>query len=128
VRLRVCLPDRVLVDSRVKKIIAESEDGSFCLLPRHIDYVALLVPGILSYESDEVANEEYLAVDEGILIKRGDDVTVSTRKGVLSKDLEVLKQTVENEFLDLEEQERKARSIIAKLEMDVVQGILGLRS
>jgi F-type H+-transporting ATPase subunit epsilon len=128
VRLRVCLPDRVLVDSRVKKIIAESEDGSFCLLPRHIDYVALLVPGILSYESDEVANEEYLAVDEGILIKRGDDVTVSTRKGVLSKDLEVLKQTVENEFLELEEQERKARSIIAKLEMDVVQGILGLRS
>ena len=127
-RLRVCLPDRVLVDSRVKKIIAESEDGSFCLLPRHIDYVALLVPGILSYESDEVANEEYLAVDEGILIKRGDDVTVSTRKGVLSKDLEVLKQTVENEFLELEEQERKARSIIAKLEMDVVQGILGLRS
>lgn len=127
-RLRVCLPDRVLVDSRVKKVIAESEDGSFCLLPRHIDYVALLVPGILSYEREAAGDEEYLAVDEGILVKRGDDVTVSTRKGVLSKDLEVLRQTVENEFLELEEQERKARSIIAKLEMDVVQGILGLRS
>jgi F-type H+-transporting ATPase subunit epsilon len=117
----------MLVDSQVSKVIAESGTGSFCLLPRHIDYVAPLVPGILSYTVAESQEEEYLAVDEGILVKRGRDVSVSTRKGVLSKDLEALRQTVETEFMELEEQERKARSIITKLEMDVVQGILGLR-
>jgi F-type H+-transporting ATPase subunit epsilon len=126
-RLTVCLPDRIMLDSEVSKVIAESETGSFCLLPRHIDYVATLVPGILSYERVNQQGEEFLAVDEGLLVKCGSDVKVSTRNAVLSKDLGRLKQTVEDEFLELDEQERKSRSIITKLETDFVRSILGLR-
>ncbi len=126
-RLRLLVPDRILVDAEVSKVVAEAEDGSFCLLPRHIDFVALLVPGILSYLRPESPDEEFAAVDTGILVKCGSEVRVSTRKAVLSKDLGKVKRTVEEELEELDEEERKARSIIARLESDFVRGTLGLR-
>jgi F-type H+-transporting ATPase subunit epsilon len=127
VRLKVCLPDSILVDSEVGKVVAEAENGSFCLLPRHIDFVAALVPGIMSYERLDSGSEEFLAVDEGILVKSGGDVTVSTRKAMLSADLGKLKHAVEEQFVTLDDEERKARSIIARLETDFVRSTLRLR-
>jgi len=126
-RLRVYLPDKVLVDSEVGKVIAEAENGSFCLLPRHIDFVASLVPGILSYERSDSGMEEFLAVDEGILVKCGSDVNVSTRNAMHSDDLGRLKRAVEEEFVMLDDEERKTRSIIARLETDFVRSALKLR-
>lgn len=124
-RLRVFLPMMVLIDRQVTKIVAEAEDGSFGILPKHIDFVAALRPGILSFESEGV--EEFLAVDEGILVKCASDVTVSTRKAVQSRNLGELKQTVENEFRTLDESERKTRSILAKLEVDFTKRFLKMR-
>ncbi len=66
-RLKVLLPTEVLVDQLVTKVIAEAENGSFCLLPRHIDFVAALAPGILSFEV-ESGQEGFVAVDQGILV------------------------------------------------------------
>ncbi len=34
----------------VTKVTAEGESSAFCLLPQHIDWVAALVPGLLSFE------------------------------------------------------------------------------
>jgi len=33
-----------MIDEKVSKIIAEAQNGSFCLRPRHIDFVAAAVP------------------------------------------------------------------------------------
>ncbi len=115
-RLKVLLPTSVLIDKDVTKVIAEAENGSFCILPRHIDFVAALVPGILSFKADK--EEEFLAVDEGILVKCGNEVMVSIRKAVCCKNLGTLKQTVEEEFRILDEREKKTRSILARLELD----------
>jgi F-type H+-transporting ATPase subunit epsilon len=52
-RLRVLLPTDVLVDREAAKVIAEAANGSFCLLPRHVDFVAALVPGILRYTTPQ---------------------------------------------------------------------------
>ncbi len=124
-RLKVLLPTRVLIDQDVTKVTAEAENGSFCILPRHIDFVAALVPGILSFKSNR--EEEFLAVDEGILVKCGKEVMVSTRKAVRGKNLGTLKQTVEEEFRILDEREKKTRSILAKLELDFARRIFQLR-
>jgi len=124
-RLRVFLPMKVLIDREVTKVVAEAENGSFGILPKHIDFVAALRPGIFSFESDGV--EEFLAVDEGILVKCASDVTVSTRKAVQSKNLGDLKQAVENEFLILDDRERKTRTILAKLELDFAKRFLKMR-
>jgi F-type H+-transporting ATPase subunit epsilon len=65
-RLKVFLPTDILLDTEVTKVIAEAENGTFCLLPRHVDFVAALVPGLLLFVPRS-GPEEYLAVDEGTL-------------------------------------------------------------
>jgi F-type H+-transporting ATPase subunit epsilon len=124
-RLKVILPMNVLIDQEVTKIVAEAEDGSFGMLPKHIDFVAALVPGIFSFESEN--GEEFLAIDEGILVKCASDVMISARKAVRSKDLGELKKTVEHEFKTLDEREKKTRSILAKLEVDFTKRFLKMR-
>lgn len=120
-RLKVVLPMRIFLDQEVTKVVAEAANGSFCLLPKHIDFVAALVAGIISFESEK--GEEYLAVDEGVLVKRASEVRVSTRRAVRSKDLGELKQIVRQEFRTLDERERKTRSILAKLEADFAKSL-----
>jgi F-type H+-transporting ATPase subunit epsilon len=124
-RLRVFLPARILIDQEVTKVVAEAENGSFGILPKHIDFVAALTPGIFSFESNK--EEEFLAIDEGILVKCASDIMVSTRNAVRSKNLGELKQTVEHEFRTLDDRERKTRSILAKLEADFTKRFLKMR-
>ncbi|MEA5510140.1 F0F1 ATP synthase subunit epsilon [Crocosphaera sp. UHCC 0190] len=118
--LKVLIPTEVFIDTTVTKIVAEAENGSFCLLPHHIDFVAALVPGILCYTLE--SNQEiFLAINEGILVKCGDDVFVSTLQGVADKDLETLKQTVETKFRVLDERERLMRSALAQFEAIIMR-------
>jgi F-type H+-transporting ATPase subunit epsilon len=116
---------KILVDQEVTKVVAEAENGSFGILPKHIDFVAALAPGIFSFESGE--GEEFMAIDEGILVKCGPNVSVSTRNAVRRKNLGELKRTVEEEFGVLNERERKTRSILAKLEADFTRRFLKMR-
>jgi F-type H+-transporting ATPase subunit epsilon len=122
-RLLVLLPTNVLIDEEVTKVVAEAEDGSFCILPRHIDFVSAMVPGIFSFTSGDGEEEEFLAVDEGILVKCASTVTVSTRKAMRSRDLGMLKRTVREEFRSLDEREKKTRTILAKLEADFARSV-----
>ncbi len=124
-RLKVLLPMKVFIDQDVNKVIAEAGDGYFCILPKHIDFIAALVPSILSFEHD--GEEEFLAIDGGILVKCSSDVRVSTRMAVRSKNIGTLKQTLEEEFKILDEREKKTRSILAKLELDFARHFLKLR-
>ena len=124
-RLKVCVPTDVLVDTDVTKVIAEAENGSFCLLPRHIDFVTALVPGLLAFVPT-TGGEIFLALDEGILVKCGTDVLVSTRQAVRGPDLGQLRQTVETQFRRLDEHEAMARAILAKLEADTVRRFVKL--
>lgn len=124
-RLRVFLPEKILLDQEVIKVVAQAEDGSFGILPKHIDFVAALTPGILSFESNN--EEEFLAIDEGILVKCASNIMVSTRKAVRSKNLGELKQTVVHEFRTLDDMERKTRSVLARLEADFTKRFLKMR-
>jgi len=124
-RLKVMTPTQIVVNQEAAKVIAEAENGSFGLLPRHIDFVAALVPGILSFFTPE-GKEEFVAVDEGILIKVGQEVLVSTRNAVRSEELGKLRQTVAQEFQVKDERERKALAAGARLEADIVRKFMKL--
>jgi F-type H+-transporting ATPase subunit epsilon len=126
-RLKVLLPSEVLLDAAVTKVIAEAENGAFCLLPRHIDFVAALLPGLLSFET-ETGQEEFLAIDEGILVKCGAQVLVSTRQAVRGPDLGTLRQAIDDQFRAVDEQEKKARAAAARLEADLVRRFLELET
>jgi F-type H+-transporting ATPase subunit epsilon len=125
-RLRVLLPTHVFLEKEVSKVVAEAENGSSGLLPRHIDYVTSLVPGILSFETDE-DTEEFLAINGGVLVKRGSDVFVSTRNAVHSTDLEALRQTVRDQFEMLDEREKRARSALARMEASFVERFMEIQ-
>lgn len=124
-RLLLLLPGEPLLDEPVSKVIAEAGDGSFCLLPRHVDLVAALVPGLLIYTTP-AGKERYLAVDEGTLVKCGPEVRVSVRRAVIGTNLDGLRTTVEQEFKRLDEHERSARSALARLEASVVRRFVEL--
>jgi len=122
-RLKVWVPSDVCVDEAVTKIKAEAENGWFCVLPRHVDFVTSLVSGILSFDLPG-GQTEYLAVDRGILVKCGPEVSVSTRSAVRGDDLERLKETVETQFRVSHEKEQASREFEAKLEADLVRGLI----
>ncbi len=124
--LKVLLPTQVLVDDPVARIVAEAENGAFGLLPRHIDFAAALVPGVLIYDPG-AGEERYLGVDEGILVKCAGEVLVSTRNAIPGEDLETLRRTVHDRFLELDEREKSARSALARLEAGVVRRFIELR-
>jgi len=124
--LKVLLPTGVLVQEDVAKVTAEAHNGSFCLLPKHVDFAAALVPGILSFETAG-GREAFLAVDEGILIKCGEEVLVSTRNAVRGPDLGQLKRTVEERFKVLDDREKTARSAMVKIEAGFVRRFLEIQ-
>jgi F-type H+-transporting ATPase subunit epsilon len=114
--LKISLPFKILVEeTSVLSIVAETKDGSIGLLPNRLDCVAALVPGILIYQTEH-EGEKLLAVDEGILVKTGSDVSVSVRRALVGADLAQLRQMVQQEYLTLDEEEQTMRSIMAKLE------------
>ena len=119
-RLQVLLPEQILIDQEILKVTAEAENGSFTLLPRHADFVTALVPGILTFVTEGRA-EEFLAVDEGVLVKCGPQVQVSVRNAVLGGELGELKQMIEERYRKIDEQEKKSRDALYKLEVDLVR-------
>lgn len=122
-KLTVMVPDRVLIDQEVSRVLAWGRDGCFCLLPRHIDFVSALAPGLLSFEVDD-EYAEFLAVDEGVLVKQGSDVFVATRSAVSESDLETLKRSLEEKIRALDEREQMTRATIARLEADFMADYL----
>lgn len=123
--LKVLLPKKVLLEEQVVKVIAEGQDGSFCLLPRHVDFVSALVPGLLEFEGVD-GTETYLAVDEGILVKCGAEVLVSTRNAARGADLGQLQALIREQFSELDEREKQTRSALAKIEADFVRRFMEL--
>ena len=119
--LRILLPFGVFASKTgVSRIVAETGQGSFGLLPHRLDCVAALVPGILVFETPE-EGEAYVAVDEGILIKTGVAVWVSVRNAIAGNDLGTLRAAVKDEFLNLDAQERNVRRVMAKMESGFIR-------
>ena len=119
--LKILLPFKVFAEKTgVMRIVAETRGGSVGLLPHRLDCAAALAPGILVFETD-MEGEGYIAVDEGVLVKTGADVLVSVRNAIGGTDLGKLREAVEKEFLNLDEQEKRVRSVLAKLESGFIR-------
>ena len=114
IELKIYLPAGIFFEEKVAKVKGESPAGRFCLLPRHIDYVTALVSGIFSY-IDLDGREFFLALDNGILVKKGHEVLIAARRGVAG-ELGMLNQEVEKMLEARNEREKLNKSAVAKLE------------
>jgi len=125
--LKVLLPFQVFGDNDdVSRIVAETPDGSFGLLPNRRDCIAAIAPGIMTFESD-ADGEVFLAVDQGVLVKTGPAVLVSVRRAVRGNDLGQLRELVDREFLALSEQEQVVRSVMDHLEVGFLRRFASYR-
>ncbi|WP_339673803.1 F0F1 ATP synthase subunit epsilon [Dasania marina] len=125
--LKILLPFKIFAEkTSVSRIVAETGEGAFGLLPHRLDCVAALTPGILVFET-EAEGEVFIAVDEGILVKTGTDVRISVRNAIGGTDLSQLRAAVDQQFMDLDEQEKHIRSVLGKLESGFIRRFAGFR-
>ncbi len=126
--LRVLLPFEVLADETgVSRIVVETAQGSFGLLPQRLDCVVALVPGILTFEAQD-QGEVFLAVDEGVLVKTGRAVVISVRRALRGHDLARLHDAVLQDFLTLDAQDEAMRTVMARLETGFVRRFATLQA
>lgn len=124
--LKVLLPFGIFKDEKnVQRIVVETDQGSFGLLPQRLDCVAAIVPGILLYQilSEERHQEQevYIAVDAGVLVKTGSAVSISVRHATAGIDLNQLHDTIEQEFLQQSSQDKQVHSVYQKMESDFMR-------
>jgi F-type H+-transporting ATPase subunit epsilon len=118
-RMKILLPERVLLDQDVDKIVANSIAGSFCLEPRHIDYVAPVVPGILAYEVK--GREFFVGTGHGVIVKAGDEVLISLHDAVTGADLGEIRDAVEERLRRRQEWDERVLQVASQLEARLVQ-------
>ncbi len=120
-KLKVVIPSAIVLDkANVTAIVAESENGFFGILPRRLDCIACLVPGIFFYEI-EGEGEKILAIDEGILVKVGDTVRLSVRNALEVKGLETVDRDIAQQLMKLSDQEKRLRSLTEKLALGLLK-------
>ncbi len=89
--------------------------------------MAALVPGILTYETTS-DGEIFLAVDNGVLVKTGPDVLVSVRRALGGGISANCAKRWSDEFLTLNEREQSVRSVLAKMEGDLIRRMASLHN
>ena len=124
IALRVVTPGSVVIDREVDQISAESTQGWFTMMPRHLDAVVDLTQGLVVYVAD--GQESFLAVDGGTLVKCGSSVDIATSEAFLGATARELHHELRASFADLDERERRSRRALARLEGDVTRGLLEL--
>jgi F-type H+-transporting ATPase subunit epsilon len=104
-RLKILAPAETVIDEDVRKVTGEAANGSF-------------TPD---------GTERLLAVDHGILVKRADEVLVSTAGAYEGRELGALRETVMELANAAEDRDRVARSALARLEVNIVRRFIELR-
>jgi F-type H+-transporting ATPase subunit epsilon len=121
--LKILLPYKVFAEIKnVRRIVMETSNGSYGMMPHRLDCVAAIVPGIFTYET-ETGGDQYIAMDEGILVKEGLQVLASVRNAIGGADLGQLRASVEKEFINLDEQEKNVRLIMEKMESGFIYNL-----
>lgn len=122
-RFKVATPEGILVDEAVRKVTVDAQDGRYTFLPRHIDFTTAIDAGICAFVG--MAGEEaFLAVDTGILVKQGENVLLAAQRAVRG-ELGTLADTIVREYSQMDDQERKTRTALARLETDFTKYLIG---
>jgi len=119
-------PVRRIHKGPAERLTAKAENGSFGVLPNHIDFVAALAPGVLTLV-EPGGRERFFGVDEGVFVKQGSMIDICVRRAVEGDDLASLTATVLEAFVELDDQERTARTALARLEANMMRRFAKLK-
>lgn len=125
-QLKVYSPIKVILDEPISKVDFEALDGYFTLLPRHVDFVSAMPPNIVRFQTVD-GKLHYMACNRGILVKKGDIVSMSVHKAVLSDNLAHLSDTIKIEFKQDDEERKEVNTVMARLEAGLSRGFMKLK-
>ena len=118
--LVIRLPLGKLFDDQIIRLNATASIGNFGILPNHIDHVSDLLPSVLLVTTPD-QSVLYFGIDEGLLVKTGKQISIITRRGIQGRDLSTLQKQVRDNFVQMTDSERIARSALSRLEADMVR-------
>lgn len=119
--LTVCTSMGTVLQNKVSKIYLDALDGGRTLLPKHVDFVSALGASIVSYE-DLNHQRYFMACHSGIVVKKGENVTMTVQGALVRDNLDDLQQAVVAEFKENEEQRKELNTAMARLELGLIRG------
>ena len=122
--LKVMTPYSIILNTPVSQVTLDAVDGFFTLKPKHVDFVDALKAGIVSYKKE--GKEAFIACNRGVVVKKGDEVSISTPLAILSDNLEELKKKITIDFQAMEEERKEVRVSMARLEVGLTKGLASL--
>ena len=122
--LKVMTPYSVALNIPVSQVTLDAVDGFFTLKPKHIDFIDVLKAGIITYKKDN--KDFFIACNHGVVVKKGDEVSISTPLAILGENLEELKKKIVIDFQNMEEERKEVRVSMARLEVGLTKGLASL--
>ncbi|WP_028829603.1 hypothetical protein [Proteocatella sphenisci] len=123
-KIKLILPNKTLMEKDIDKVTLPGREGSFQILPRHIDFTSSIKPGILTVFSGEYI--EYFALSHGIMVKKGDVIYLSTLYAVRGESLESLSRELVEDINNRKEYDNKIREILSKMEAETLRRFIEL--
>lgn len=120
-KLTVFTPLGTVLKSKINKVTVETLNGYYTLLPKHVDFAAAMNANIVSYTTEH-NTEKYVACHRGIVVKKGDEVTITVQNAVTGDTLDDLSEVIRKEFKHSDEQRKELNSAMARLELGIVRG------
>jgi F-type H+-transporting ATPase subunit epsilon len=118
--LEILVPDGLVVKAAVAGVRAADASGGFGLLPGHQAFLTLLTPGLLVYR-ETTGRERYAAVDGGVLLLEGRQVSVVTREAVVADRLEEVADAAAAMLRARRAEEQTARAEFAELQLALLR-------
>lgn len=113
--LEILAPDGVVAQRRVSSLEAADATGRFGIWPNHEPLVTVLAPCVLLFRS-AAGQEEYAAVDGGVLLVEMAKASIVSREALVSKRLDDVAEKAAALLAARRTQDRSATSAFAQLE------------
>ncbi|MBR3675848.1 MAG: hypothetical protein IKN71_01780 [Alphaproteobacteria bacterium] len=120
-KLTVFTPLGTVLKSKINKVTVETLNGYYTLLPKHVDFAAAMGANIVSYTTEQ-NEKKYVACHRGIVVKKGDEVTITVQNAVTGETLDELSEVIRKEFKYNDEQRKELNSAMARLELGIIRG------
>jgi len=124
--LKVFSPYEIVFEKEIEKVNFEGVDGFFTFLPKHIDFVSVLAPSIVTY-FEKNNKKSYLACDSGFVLKEGGNVLLSVHNVIEGTDLKELQTAIKTTFKAQEEERKELSAVMARLEAGLSRGFVRLK-
>lgn len=112
--------------SNVISFIGEDHSGQFGILPHHARMMTCLVYGLAKFQQKD--NEvEYLALPGGVLYFIENQLYVSTRHYIRSKDYQTILIAMDKELLAEEEEIKSIKESLHRLDEEILKRLWELK-